>query len=30
VHGAADGKSGAALWARSATGHLAMEADAAF
>jgi 3-methylfumaryl-CoA hydratase len=30
VHGAAEGKSGAALWARSATGHLAMEADAAF
>jgi 3-methylfumaryl-CoA hydratase len=30
VHGEPDGKGGAALWARSATGDLAMEAEAAF
>jgi 3-methylfumaryl-CoA hydratase len=30
VHGAPDGKGGAALWARNPTGHLAMEADATF
>jgi 3-methylfumaryl-CoA hydratase len=30
VHGARDGKGGAALWARNATGHLAMEAEVAF
>jgi 3-methylfumaryl-CoA hydratase len=30
VHGAPDGERGVALWARNATGHLAMEAEAAF
>jgi 3-methylfumaryl-CoA hydratase len=30
VHGAPDGKAGVALWARSAAGHLAMEAEATF
>jgi 3-methylfumaryl-CoA hydratase len=30
VHGALDGDGGVALWARSATGHLAMEAEATF
>ncbi len=30
VHGAPDGKGGAALWARNAHGHLAMEAEASF
>jgi 3-methylfumaryl-CoA hydratase len=30
VHGAPDGKGGAALWARNPTGHLAMEAEATF
>jgi 3-methylfumaryl-CoA hydratase len=30
VHGAPDGKGGATLWARNPTGHVAMEADAAF
>jgi 3-methylfumaryl-CoA hydratase len=30
VHGAPDGEGGAALWARNASGHLAMEAEATF
>ena len=30
VHGVPDGQGGAALWARNATGHLAMEAEASF
>jgi 3-methylfumaryl-CoA hydratase len=30
VHGVADGERGVALWARNATGHLAMEAEASF
>jgi 3-methylfumaryl-CoA hydratase len=30
VHGATDGTSAAALWARTPTGHLAMEAEATF
>jgi 3-methylfumaryl-CoA hydratase len=30
VHGAPDGRGGVALWARDATGHLAMEAEAGF
>jgi 3-methylfumaryl-CoA hydratase len=30
VHGAPDGKGGVALWARNATGHVAMEAEASF
>ncbi|MDR3533120.1 MAG: MaoC family dehydratase N-terminal domain-containing protein [Rhodopila sp.] len=30
VHGAPDGKGGTALWARNASGHLAMEAEAGF